>query len=232
MLPLIFSILIISFSTGFSSVHAISDQSNTWYGDMKINLSIPHQGIKVTSTGTGPFSFTVGNNGAVIGTGSVTQNVKVSGIYKGTICNGTGLYVWNYNVGGNAYQSTGTANLVFTFISSTVQGNVSCQGGGKTQTIPLDNSPVNAFGPQNFQMNLNQGASIDSPFLGIGDLKIELTGTNSSLYSGSNPQQSIVQPALNFSASIPEFGSLAYMIITIAIILIIMISRKFRFELK
>jgi predicted secreted protein with PEFG-CTERM motif len=195
---------------------------------MRINLSMPHQGVKVTSTGSGPFSFTLGNNGAIIGTGSITQNVTVSGIYKGTICNGTGLYVWNYNIGGNAFQSTGTANLVFTFVSSNVQGNVSCQGGGRTQTIPLDNSPVNAFGPQNFQMNLNQGTFVDSPFLGIGDLKIELTGTNSSLYSRPNPQQSIVQPTLNFSASIPEFGSLADMIIAIAIISIIMISRKFQ----
>lgn len=234
LLPLlvIFSILVIPFSTGLSSAHALSDQSTTWYGDMRINLSIPQQSITVTSTGTGPFSFTVGNNVAVSGTGSITQNVKVSGIYKGAICNGTGLYVWNYNIGGNAFQSTGDANLIFTFISSNVQGNVSCQGGGRTQTIPLENSPVNTFGPQNFQMNLNQGASIDSPFLGVGDLKIELTGTNSSLYSGPNPQQSIVQPALNFSASIPEFGPLAGMIIAIALIGIIMISRKFRFELK
>ncbi|MDR3782325.1 MAG: PEFG-CTERM sorting domain-containing protein [Candidatus Nitrosotalea sp.] len=225
--------MIIPFSTGLGFAHAISDQSTTWYGDMTINLSIPQQSIKITSTGTGPFSFTVGNDGAVSGTGTITQNVKVSGIYKGTICNGIGLYVWNYDISGRAYQSTGTANMIFTFISSNVHGSVSCQGGGNTQTIPLDNSPVNTFGPQNIQMNLNQGASIDSPFLGVGDLKIELTGTNSSsLYSIPNQQQSTVQPTLNFSTSIPEFGSLAGMIIAIAIITIIMISRKFRFELK
>lgn len=226
---LFFLILIIPYSTGLGFAHAISDQSTTWYGDMTINLSIPQQAIKITSTGTGPFSFTVGSGGTVSGTGSITQNVKVSGIYKGTICNGTGSYVWNYNIGGRAYQSTGTANIIFTFISSNVHGNVSCQGGGSTQTIPLNNSPVNTFGPQNIQINLNQGASVDYPFLGVGDLKIELTGTNSSsLYSIPTQQQSTVQPTLNFSTPIPEFGSLACMIVAIAIIIIIIISRKFK----
>lgn len=230
---LIFSILIISFSPGLGFVHAISDPTTTWYGDMAINLSIPQDSIKITSTGTGPFSFTVGHDGTITGTGSITQNVKVSGIYKGTICNGIGLYVWNYNIGGRAYQNTGTANMIFTFTSSSVSGNVSCQGGGKTQTVPLNNSPVDTFGPQNIQMNLNQGASVDSPFLDVGDLKVELTGTNStSLYSVPHQQQSTIQPSLNFSASVPEFGSLAGMIVTIAIIAIIMMSRKFRSELK
>lgn len=234
LLPVIFFlILIISFSTGLGSVHAISDQTTTWYGDMAINLSIPQNSIKITSTGTGPFSFTVGPDGTISGTGSITQNVKVSGIYKGTICNGIGLYVWNYNIGGRAYQNTGTANMIFTFTSSSVSGNVSCQGGGNTQTVPLNNSPVDTFGPQNIQMNLSQGASVDTPFLGVGDLKVELTGTDSTSPNAvQQQQQSTVQHSLNFSSSVPEFGSLAGMIVTIAIIAIIAISRKFRFELK
>jgi len=150
-----------------------------------------------------------------------------------TICNGTGLYVWNYNIGGRAYQSTGTANMIFTFISSNVQGYVSCQGGGSTQTFPLNNSPVNTLGSQNIQINLNQGAFVNSPFLGIGDLKIELTGINSTSSNPVSPQQqSIVQPTPPISMSIPEFGSLAGMIIAIAIISVMAISRKFRFKLK
>lgn len=199
---------------------------------MTINLSIPQQAIKITSTGNGPFSFTIGNGGAASGTGSITQNVIVSGIYKGMICNGTGVYVWNYNIRGGVSPNTNTANLIFVFTYSSVQGTVSCQGSGGTRTVSLNNTPVNTFDPQHIAIDLKQGASSDASFLGAGDIKIELTGTNStSSCCASTSQGSIVQPAQNFSTSVPEFGSFSYVIMIIAMVSVMALSRKMKFGL-
>lgn len=190
---LIFPVSINPFHLGFGSAHATSDQ-NQWQGTMTINLSMPQHAIMITSTGSGPFSFTVGNGGTISGTGSINQNTKLSGIYEGDICSGSGTYTWNYNVGGTVNQGTNTANLIFTFTSSQVQGQVSCQGQGSSFNRPMQNTQISALGTPSVQINLNQDASVDSPFLGAGDLKIELTGTNSPSESTVSPQQqSVIQ---------------------------------------